>query len=82
MRLKEKLMRIFGYEYIDNITINKRWTEPRDIKLIQKALYHLQFGKYESEIIIRKKDNMLIDGYTTYILEKTQGKKIVKVKRV
>lgn len=82
MKLGKQILRILGYEYLSDIKINKRWKEPREIKLLNKLLYYAKYGQYESEIVIKGKNNMLIDGYTTYILEREKGKKIVKVKRV
>lgn len=81
MKIIYKLIRKLGYEYIDNIRINKRWKLPRKLKMKVKRYYYMLYGMYESEIIIDK-NNTLVDGYTTYLLEKEKGKKIVKVKRV
>lgn len=83
MKIIDKLIRKLGYEYIDNIRIKSRWkrTLPKQSKMEYKRLYYMTYGMYQSKIIINK-NNTLVDGYTTYLLEKEKGKKIVKVKRI
>lgn len=81
MKIIDKLIKALGYEYIDNIKINKRWKKPNVMKMLRKRYYYIIYGMYESEIIINK-NNTLVDGYTTYLLEKEKGKKIVRVKRI
>lgn len=81
MKIIDKLIRKLGYEYIDNIKINIIWKKPNVMKMLRKRYYYIIYGMYESKIIINK-NNTLVDGYTTYLLEKEKGKKIVRVKRI
>lgn len=83
MKIIDKLIKALGYEYIDNIRIKSRWkrTPPKESKMQSKRYYYMLYGMYQSKITINK-NNTLVDGYTTYLLEKEKGKKIVKVKRV
>ena len=83
MKIIDKLIRKLGYEYIDNIRIKSRWKRmpPKESKMQSKRYYYMLYGMYQSKITINK-NNTLVDGYTTYLLEKEKGKKIVKVKRV
>ena len=46
-----------------------------------KRYYYMLYGMYQSKITINK-NNTLVDGYTTYLLEKEKGKKVVRVKRI
>lgn len=82
MKIKD-LIRLLGYEYIDNIKIAYLFkkTPPRKSKMRAKRQYYKEHGKYQSEIVLDKQ-NRLVDGYTTYLLEKERGRKIVKVKRI
>lgn len=78
-----RIIRLLGYEYIDNIKIRYSFkrTPPRKSKMRSKKQFYKEHGKYQSEITLDKQ-NRLVDGYTTYLLEKERGKKIVKVKRI
>lgn len=83
MKIIDKLIRKLGYEYIDDIRIRSRWrrTLPKESKMEWKKYYYTLYGRYQTRITLNK-NNTLVDGYTTYLLEKEKGKKIVKVKRV
>lgn len=78
----DKLMRLFGFENINNIKIKESFKNnpPKYHKLLEKKIYHMQHNKYEQPIVIDD-DNWLIDGYTTYLIEKGFERKYVKVKR-
>lgn len=78
-----KIIRLLGYEYIDNIkiTCSFKRTPPRKSKMRVKRQYYKEHGKYQSKIVLDKQ-NRLVDGYTTYLLEKERDRKIVKVKRI
>lgn len=78
----ERLIKLLGYEYIKNIKI-KYWfkrTPPKKEKMQRKLDYYNRTGSYESKVILNK-NNELIDGYTTYLLAKKHGRKIIKVTR-
>ena len=68
---------------LKNIKISKEFKMkyPRTLKLISKMEYYLRNNKFEQPIIINK-DNVLIDGYTSYIIAQMLNKKWVRVKRV
>lgn len=78
-----RIIKLLGYEYIDNIKITYPFkkTSPRKSKMRAKRQYYKEHGKYQSKIVLNKQ-NRLVDGYTTYLLEKERGRKIVKVKRI
>lgn len=78
----ERLIRLLGYEFIEDIKIKYYFkkTSPRKEKMKRKIDYYNRTGRYESKIILNK-TNRLIDGYTTYLLAKKHGRKIIKVKR-
>ena len=68
---------------IDDIVIPKRFSETtvRKSKLDKKIDF---FNKYKEpkEIMIINKKNMLLDGYTSYLILKSIGAYEVLVKRV
>lgn len=68
---------------LKNIKISKEFKMkyPKTLKLISKMEYYLRNNKFEQPIIINK-DNVLIDGYTSYIIAQMLNKKWVRVKRV
>ena len=47
----------------------------------EKWFFYRGNGRLESDIIVDK-NGYLVDGYTSYLIAKEYGKKIVKVKRV
>ncbi len=51
---------------------------PRPKKMIHKRIFYLVHRKFEQPIIVNK-DNILIDGYTTYLLAKRYGRRYVVV---
>lgn len=68
---------------LKNIKISKEFKMkyPKTLKLISKMEYYLRNNKFEQPIVINK-DNVLVDGYTSYIIAQTLNKKWVRVKRV
>ena len=68
---------------LKNIKISKEFKMkyPNTLKLISKMEYYLRNNKFEQPIIINK-DNVLVDGYTSYIIAQMLNKKWVRVKRV
>ncbi len=68
---------------LKNIKISKEFKMkyPRTLKLISKMEYYLRNNKFEQPIVINK-DNVLVDGYTSYIIVQMLNKKWVRVKRV
>lgn len=68
---------------LKNIKISKEFKMkyPRTLKLISKMEYYLRNNKFEQPIVINK-DNVLVDGYTSYIIAQMLNKKYVRVKRV
>lgn len=68
---------------LKNIKISKEFKMkyPKTLKLISKMKYYLRNNRFEQPIIINK-DNVLVDGYTSYIIAQMLNKKYVRVKRV
>ena len=68
---------------LKNIKISKEFKMkyPRTLKLISKMEYYLRNNKFEQPIVINK-ENILVDGYTSYIIAQMLDKKYVRVKRV
>ena len=68
---------------LKNIKISKEFKMkyPKTLKLISKMEYYLRNNKFEQPIVINK-DNVLVDGYTSYITAQMLNKKWVRVKRV
>lgn len=68
---------------LKNIKISKKFkmAYPKTLKLINKIEYYLQNKKFEQPIVINK-ENVLVDGYTSYLIAQMLNKKWVKVKKV
>lgn len=68
---------------LKNIKISKEFKMkyPKTLKLISKMEYYLRNNKFEEQIVIDK-NNVLVDGYTSYIIAQMLNKKYVRVKRV
>lgn len=68
---------------LKNIKISKEFKMkyPRTLKLISKMEYYSRNNKFEQPIVINK-DNVLVDGYTSYIIAQMLNKKWVRVERV
>lgn len=72
-----------GYKYwinIDDIIIQPDFVErvPKPKKMEQKWKYYRENDKFESPILIDK-NFVLVDGYTSYIIAKTEGMSKVPV---
>lgn len=78
----DRIMRLFGYENINNIKIQEKFKmkPPKYEKLLSKKLYHIQHHRFEQPIVLDR-FNWLIDGYTTYLIAKEMGKRYVKIRR-
>lgn len=78
----ERLIKLLGYEFLEDIKIKRcfKRTPPKKEKMKKKLDYYNRTGRYESKIILNKR-NRLVDGYTTYLLAKKHGKKIIRVTR-
>ena len=66
-----------GYEYLVDlkdidIPINFLRHHPRHEKMEQKWAYYRQTGEFESRILLNRNFE-LIDGYTSYIIAKTEN---------
>lgn len=62
-----------------NITIPEKFAKPRKEKLNSRIQYYNKNKCFEVPIIIDK-DNMLVDGYTSYLIAKKYNMKTVQVK--
>ena len=65
---------------IECIKIKKYFKKPRKTKIKEKEEYFNKHGYFRSTIILNK-NNVLIDGYTTYLLAKEQGYKSITILR-
>ena len=86
MNLKDKIMRLFGYENIEYISISRefRKTPPSEYKMHKKRLFYVRnkgLWKFLNLIVVSRY-NVLLDGYTAYIIAKENNIKYVKVVRV
>ena len=75
------IMRLFGYENIRNIKIPKEYKIPNTKKLVCKATFFQITGQTLDKVVINN-ENLLIDGYTTYILNRWLGNKYIKVVKI
>ncbi|MBR3133367.1 MAG: hypothetical protein IKG42_04810 [Clostridia bacterium] len=77
------LNKLLKREKISNIKVTSEFlaTRPRERKLIAKAMYYAQNGRFERPVILDE-NNVLVDGYTTYIIAKELEMKYVPVKRI
>lgn len=87
MNLKDKIMRLVGYENIENIHISWDFKKkpPRKVKMAEKTLYFIETGKLKEAIVIEKTGrwkNYIVDGYTSYLIAKKNNIKYVRVVRV
>lgn len=65
---------------IECIKIKKYFKKPRKTKIKEKEEYFNKHGYFRSTIILNK-NNVLLDGYTTYLLAKEQGYKSITILR-
>lgn len=79
----DKIMELLGKENINNIKIPKEFKEhlPTAHKMAFKRAYYIINNKFEQPIVLDK-NNVLVDGYTTYLIEKERGTKYVQVERL
>lgn len=54
--------------------------KPSKEKMFEKIEYFMLNGKFKEKIILDK-NNVLVDGYTTYLLAKQSGKKFIRAYR-
>jgi hypothetical protein len=59
---KEKI-----YVDIDDIVIQESFSQPSIEKISDRLNYYKEHGKFEKDIVINK-ENVLLDGYITYLL--------------
>lgn len=76
------IMKILGKENLKNIKIQNKFKrhQPKWTKMLDKEAFYTKYGMFEQPIVVDK-DNVLIDGYTTYILASKMGRKYMSVKR-
>ena len=79
----DKIMRLFGKENINNIIISNEFknTVPKPNKMRDKWLFYKVFGEFKERIVLDE-DNCLVDGYTSYLIAKEEGKKYVPVTKL
>lgn len=75
------IMKLLGYENIKKITIPEGYKIPRADKLRCKLNFYKETGEFQDQIIVNK-ENVLLDGYITYILSKWADIKYTKVLKI
>lgn len=77
------LMKKRGYEKLDKIIIPEDFRKhpPTMHKMNDKWLFYEEYQDFQDEIVINK-NNVLKDGYTTYLMACRLGKKYMKVRRI
>ena len=83
MKIKDKIMRLFGYENIENIHIYEDFKNhpPKPWKMWERRLFWMFTKKFAVPIVVNS-GNYLKDGYTSYLIAKGHEIKYVKVVRV
>lgn len=81
--MRKIIMKLLGIEKLSNIKIPVKFLEhpPKAEKMWRRKCYYIIHQKVKVPIIINR-DNVLLDGYTSYLIEKILNKKYVKVIRV
>lgn len=81
-KVKEAILESVGYIDITKIKIPEEFkrTKPKYKKLQEKKMFFVITGKFMEPIVIDKA-NVLVDGYTSYLLANWNYYKYVKVKR-
>lgn len=69
---------------LNKIKISKGFKKhpPKWEKIQEKMIYRSVYGTYKEKVMLDKKNNILLDGYTTYLLAKNENKKFLWVKKV
>lgn len=65
---------------INNIQIPYKFTEPNKNKLLKRENYYKKYGYFKSTIVLNK-NNVLVDGYTTYLLALNNGYEYITILR-
>lgn len=73
----KRIMKLSKIKIQDEFKIH----EPRLEKMLDKLTFCIKHKRFEQPIIVNKQ-NILIDGYTTYILASQMGKKYMVVEKV
>ena len=82
------IMRLFGYENIENIHIYSDFQErpPQKVKMAERTLFFMETGILKVPIVIHVNyltgNWYLVDGYTSYLIAKENNIKYVKVVRI
>lgn len=63
---------------LSKIKVPEHWCLPNFYKLMERTVYYAQYKRYKVPIVVDK-NNMLVDGYTSYLIAKGLNKKIVRV---
>lgn len=72
------IMKLLGYININKIKIPGDYKIPTSDKLRCKMNFYTTTRKYQDTVVINK-ENIILDGYITYLLCKWAGKKYIKV---
>lgn len=79
----ENSERMIDFEIIklEHITIPKHFRKPKKEKIEERKKYFESYKNFETSIILNDK-NVLIDGYTTYLIAKENKLSHVYIKRL
>lgn len=82
-RIKDKIMRKIGFENIKNIKITWDFfrTKPKAWKMNVRRNFYDTYNEFYVPIVVDSR-NVLIDGYTSYLIAEEKGIKYVPVERV
>lgn len=78
-----KIMELLGKINIKKIKITQEFKScpPKGEKMWIKRAYFMINNKFEQPVVVDK-DNVLVDGYTTYLIAKEKDMKYVPVVRL
>lgn len=65
---------------LSDIIISKKFTKPKREKMKERSEYYREYKDFKVPIILDK-NNVLIDGYTTYLIAKKEGLSHVYIER-
>lgn len=77
------LLKIFRIERLSKIKIQEKFRKhpPQRQKMNERRFYYFWSKKFAVPIVINK-ENVLIDGYTSYLIAKEHNMEYVPIKRV
>lgn len=78
--LSSRLLKQREFIKLSDIKISKKFTKPRTEKLDHRTEYYRVYKNFEVPIILDK-NNVLVDGYTTYLIARKEGFSHIYIER-